>query len=337
MIPFEYLAPERVEDAVQLLSERGGAALAGGTDLIGLMKDGLVTPKRLVDLRRIAEFQGIDSRPGGGLHIGALVTLDTLERHAVVRREFPVIAEAAATAGSPQLRNMGTVGGNLCQRPRCWYLRGDFRCLRKGGDLCYAAEGENEYLAIFGGGPCHIVHPSDLAPALVALDAEIAMVGPEGRRAVPIGEFFLGVEESLTQENVLRPGELIAYVMVPGQPAGARGTFLKAMDRGAWSFATASVAVQLTLRGSTVGNARIVLGGVAPRPWRAEAAERVLMDAPLSDASISAAAAAAVQGARPMSQNGYKVPLVHGLVERALRRLTEGHRPPIPERAGAGG
>jgi xanthine dehydrogenase YagS FAD-binding subunit len=219
---------------------------------------------------------------------------------------------------------MGTLGGNLCQRPRCWYYRSDFRCLRKGGDVCYAVDGENEFLAILGGGPCFIVHPSDLAPALVALDAQVGAYGPGGPRTIAARDFFVGVDQSLRRETVLASAEIVTHVDLPPQRAGARGAYLKAMDRGAWSFALASVAVLVTLDGPTVTDARIVLGGVAPTPWRCPAAEQALIRGSLTAEAIETAAARATDGAAPMSQNGYKVELVRRLVARSLTDLADG-------------
>ncbi|MPZ15228.1 MAG: xanthine dehydrogenase family protein subunit M [Chloroflexi bacterium] len=320
MRPFDYAAPATMTEATQLLRDVAAAPLGGGTDLLPLMKDGLVEPSRLVDLRRLPGLESIEP-VAGGLRLGALVTLDRIESDDAIRTGFRLLAEAASAASSPQLRNMGTLGGNLCQRPRCWYFRGGYRCFRAGGDACYAVGGENEYLAILGGDPCYIVHPSDVGPALIALDAQIALQGPDGRRFVQAEDFFVGVKESLTRETVLEPGEIVTHVELPAQPSGARGTYLKAMDRGAWSFALAAVAAQLALDGGIVRDARIVLGGVAPTPWRCPAAEQALVGATLSGTTAALAAARAVEGAQPMSRNAYKVDLARGLVERALARL----------------
>ena len=320
MKPFAYVAPSTVQEAVQLLADRGTAALGGGTDLLSLMKDHIAEPARVVDLRGIPGLDTID-RHGSGLRIGTLVTLDRIESDEAIRTNYPMLAEAASVAASPQLRNMGTLGGNLCQRPRCWYYRGDYHCLRKGGNVCYAEAGENEYLAILGGGPCHIVHPSDLAPALMALDAEIVVESASGSRVVPAGEFFIGVEVSLTRETVLRDDEMITGVRL-GRPAtGAKSTYLKAMDRGAWSFALVSVAAQVVFDGPRVADARLVLGGVAPTPWRCRAAEERLTATVLDPAAIAEAAERAMDDARPMSKNAYKVDLARGLVGRALTHL----------------
>ncbi len=323
MNPFAYAAPVELDEAVRLLATPGAAALAGGTDLLGLMKDGVVSPRLVVDLRHVPGLAAIERTGDGAIRVGALVTVGQIEQDPRIQRELPILAQAAAAAASPQLRNVGTLGGNLSQRPRCWYFRGDFHCQRKGGEVCFAEEGENENLAIFGHGPCHIVHPSDLAPALIALGASAAVVGPRGARQIPLADFFVGVDRSLVQETVLQQGEVMTQVEIPPQPSRPRGIYLKAMGREAWTFALASVAAQLTMSDTKVRTASIVLGGVAPTPWRAVAAERVLAGAPLDPSAIAAAADAAIVGAEPMTNNGYKIELVRRLTARALEQLTD--------------
>ena len=226
--------------------------------------------------------------------------------------------------GSPQLRNQGTIGGNLCQRPRCWYFRGEFRCAKKGGDMCYAVDGENRYHAILGGGPCYIVHPSDPAPMLSALGAELTLEGPAGRRRVPIADFYQLPIDNLTGETVLERGEIVVGIRIPAPGPGARSVYRKVRERQAWDFALASVALALDFDGARVTGGRIVLGGVAPVPWRSEAAEQVVLGKEMTPEVAAAAAGAAVADAEPLEQNGFKVALVRRLLEAELVGLGRG-------------
>jgi xanthine dehydrogenase YagS FAD-binding subunit len=223
--------------------------------------------------------------------------------------------------GTPQLRNQGTLGGNLCQRPRCWYFRGDFPCARKGGDRCYAIGGENQYHCVLGGGACFMVHPSDTATALVALGARVTIAGPRRPRAVPLESFFVLPDQNLTRENVLQPGEVITEVVIPAPAAGLVSAYRKVRARGSWDFALAAAAVALTFTEGSMSAARVVLGGAAPVPWRAQGAERVLVGSQLGASAITRAAAAAVEGAAPLEQNSYKVPMLQGVVQEALEGL----------------
>ncbi len=322
MLPgFGYLRPTTLRQAVDALAAPGARAHAGGTDLIGCLRDGVFGATTVVSLAGLPEMRGIAATADGGLKIGALTTLAELARHADVVARYPVLSEGAASAASPQLRNQGTLGGNLCQRPRCWYFRGDFDCARKNGEFCYAENGENAYHAIFGGSPCFIVHPSDTASPLVALEAVATLVGPKGSRKVPLSQLFVLPAVDIKRETVLTPGEVLTEVVLPKAPAGSRGTYRKVRARGAWDFALAGVAAWLSLSGGTVSRARIVLSGVAPVPWRVPEAEKALAGRKLDAASARAAAEAAVKGARPLSRNGYKVDLVRGAVEEALLSL----------------
>jgi xanthine dehydrogenase YagS FAD-binding subunit len=224
-------------------------------------------------------------------------------------------------AATPQLRNQGTIGGNICQRPRCWYFRGDWYCLRKGGNTCYAIAGENQFHCIFGGSGCYIVHPSDTAPALMALGAGVRIASRSGTRLVPIDEFFILPADDIRRENILQPGELVTEVVLPPIAAGTRSTYRKARDRGAWDFALAGLAAVVSMDGDRVEQASLVLSGVAPKPWRAAGAEDALSGGPLDAENIARAAAASVEGAQPLEHNGYKVALVRGLMEETLRAL----------------
>jgi xanthine dehydrogenase YagS FAD-binding subunit len=328
MQPFEHREARTLAEAVSLLTEReAGVAvpIAGGTDLLTTLKAGLHAPARLVNLKTIPQLDSL-MEYAGALHLGPLVTLDILERNALVRERYRALSEAAGLAASPQLRNMGSLGGNLAQETRCWYYRGPFHCWLKGGDTCYAREGENAHHAIFTDETyCVSVHPSDPATALLALDAGILVQGRDGSRTVPVDAFFTLPRPERRRLTALEPGELVAGVTLPAWPAGRSvSTYLKAMDRALWSFALAGVAVCLTwAEGSerVVEEVRIALGGVAPIPRRAVAAEELLRGRPLTPERAAAAGQAAVADAHPLRETGYKVHLVRGLVERALLAL----------------
>jgi xanthine dehydrogenase YagS FAD-binding subunit len=323
--PFDYLDAATLAEAMAALIEHGPRAqvLAGGTDLLGLMKDrisgpGMPVPELLVNVKRIPELHGIAEAADGGLRIGAAVTLADLERDARVTARLPALAQAAAAVATTQIRAMGTVGGNLCQRPWCWYFRHpQFPCLKRGGTQCFALPGSNRtYFGVLGLGVCVMSHPSDLAPALIALDARVAIAGATGLRRVPIEQFFRGPRSRT--ETVLEPGEILVAVDVPAPAPGARSLFLKHRLRGTWDFALSEVAVSATGRWE---NVRVALGGVAPFPFRATAAEAVLAGHAPSESLLREAAAAAVARARPLTQNGYKIDLTRALVARALSAL----------------
>jgi xanthine dehydrogenase YagS FAD-binding subunit len=318
---FSYVRVRSEEEAVERLSRPGARIHAGGTDLLGCLRDGVFAADTVVSISRLERLRGIARTDGGGLRIGALTTISEIAAHETVRADYPGLAGAAASVASPQLRNQGTLGGNLCQRPRCWYFRGEFDCAKKGGDFCFAANGENRYHAILGGGPCFIVHPSDTAPALIALGASIRLLGSDGVRELPLERFFVLPEQELRAENVLRRGEILTDVLLPAPAAGAHSSYRKVRERGAWDFALASVALALTLDSGRVSRARVVLGGVAPVPWRCEAAESAVRGERLTPEITGRAAAAASRGADPLDQNGYKLALVRAIVEESLLEL----------------
>lgn len=321
MLPaFSYLRARSLGEAVEALAEPGARLHAGGTDLLGCLRDGVFGAEKLVSISRVAGLAGIRPAEEGGLALGALTTLAEIAASPLVAERAPGLAEAAGAAASPQLRHQGTLGGNLCQRPRCWYFRGDFHCAKKGGDTCFAWGGENRYHAIFGGGPCYIVHPSDSAPMLVALGARIHLVGPRGERVLPASDFFRLPSEDVSRETALEPGEIVTEVVVPALP-GWTGGYRKVRERGAWDFALTSVALAARLEGRRVADCRIVLGGVAPIPWRSEPAEAALRGGELSASLAQAVGRAAAEGAEPLEQNGYKVALVRGAVEASVAAL----------------
>src|SRR5439155_11490026 len=283
--------------------------IAVGQDLLTTMKDYLTRPARLVSLKTVRGLDRIEGDARSGLRIGALVTLAQLEENPIVRRGFPGLAEAAHSIATPQIRNLGTVGGNLCQRPRCWYYRlEEAVCLKKGGSECFAATGENKYHAILGGGPSYIVHPSDLAPMLMALGGSVSVVGADGKRNIPLEKFFtLPADGNLRRENVLKNDDLITEINVPASKFAAHSTYLKFKERDSMDFATAAVAAALTLGANkTVTEARLVLGGVAPIPWRVPRAEAALIGKTMNEDVLATVAKIALEGARPLEKNAYR-------------------------------
>ncbi|HWB96493.1 MAG TPA: FAD binding domain-containing protein [Bryobacteraceae bacterium] len=318
MQAFEYANPTSLHDALGLLGSKWGEVdvLAGGTDQISLMKEYLHTPKRVVNIKNIKELGGIQ-RAGANLRIGATVTLEQLMESAEVRRACPSLHQAAAGITSPQMRNMGTVGGDLCQRPRCWYYRQGLGLLAMKDGKSLIPDGENKYHAIFGNsGPAYFVSPSSLGPALVALDAKVKLVSSSGSREVAVEKFFVTPQNENSREIALLPNEVLTEILVP-LAATRNATYeirqKEAMD---WPLATASVA--LKMKGSSVASARVVLGHVAPTPWGATSADQALAGKALNAETAEAAAKAAVTGASPLSQNGYKVQLARVAVKRAL-------------------
>lgn len=299
---------------------RKTAFAGGGSDLLVLVKEGIVGPDVLINLKTATNAQRVRAT-SGGLAIGGLTTLAEIGRHSEIRSRFPVLAEAASTVATPQIRNVGTIAGNVCQRPWCWYYRNGFPCFKAGGRTCFSPTGENQFHAIFGGGPSYIVHPSDTAPALVALDAVFRIVGPSGERAVPSSEFFVLPRQNVAQENVLAADEILAEVELPASLPGTRSTYHKIMDREAWTHAIVSAAVVLQMEQDVCRRARIVLGGVAPVPWRVPDAEALLTGQRITPELAAKVGEAAVAGATPLPRNRYKVPLTKSVVERTVLAL----------------
>lgn len=323
MNKFEYVNATNLSDLPGLLGQTWGesAILAGGTDLLDMLKERLIEPKRVVNIKNIKDLHGIQN--GNGLEIGALTTIAAIADDQRVQDKYKVLSEAAASIATPQLRNMGTIGGNLCQRPRCWYFRGkEFPCLKKGGSKCYAVEGLNKYNAILGGGPSFIVHPSDSAPALMALGASVEILGPSGAQTTPIEEFFQSPVTNLQRENILKANQVVTKVIVPQIANGTRSTYLKFREKQSLDFAISSVAVALQMSGNRVQKAKIVLGGVAPIPWRVKKAEAELEGKSLNATNINNAASAAVTNAVALQHNGFKIQLTKNLVRRALQSLS---------------
>jgi xanthine dehydrogenase YagS FAD-binding subunit len=315
---FTYRRPHGPADAVEALAAEGAAALGGGTDLLVLMKEGLAAPSALVDVARLPGARGLGWLADGGVRIGGATTVADLERDARLRTDFPALAQACAAVGTPALRNMGTIAGNLLQRPRCWYFRRGIPCRKSGGDDCPAVHGENQYHAILGGGPCWAVHPSDPAVALVALEAELELVSSAGTRRVPASEFFVLPSVRLDRETILADGELLAAIELPARAAGGIQRYDKLMQRGAWDFALVSLAAHKRRDGEV----RLVLGGVAPVPWRVtDSIEEDVASGSLDLDDVATLAERALYDAEPLAGNGYKVELAAALLRRAMSAL----------------
>jgi len=316
---FAYVNAANEREALAALDAQRGRALplAGGMDLVGLMKNYVAQPVRVVNVKNLDKTITVSVT---GARIGAAATLVELIEHPGLSKTYPALTHAAEEVGTPQIRNAGTLGGNIMQRPRCWYFRNEeFDCLKKGGPRCFAVDGENQYHAIFGGGPCHIVHPSSLAVPLIAYGARFRVVGASGEREVDAGEFFELPADNLMGETVLRPNDLLTHVTLPAASAVKAATYeVRFKQSHDWPLAIASVA--LTMDGARVKSARVVMGAVAPVPWRVPAAEQVLAGKTITEASATEAASAAVAGATPMSQNSYKVQVARTAVKRAILR-----------------
>lgn len=320
---FLHIKPQSPEEASQLAGNNWKDALpyAGGTDLLGLMKDGLENPDKLIDLKALPHMDKITYTPGKGLQIGALVTIAEIAEHELINKKYTVLGQAAKEVASPQLRSLGTIGGNICQRPRCWYFRGDFHCLRKGGDMCYAVEGENKYHCIIGGGPCFIVHPSDTAVALLALDASVAVFSGKKSQQIPLREFFVLPGKLVTRENILKPGEIITGVLVPDVPPGTRSGYLKLKERSVWDFATVSAAAVLQVQQNIVRTARVALGGTAPVPWLEKQVSSQLKGMKTTSDNLEQIVSTALKDAEPLEQNAYKIPMARNLIKRLITNL----------------
>lgn len=325
MLPaFTYSRPRTLDEALAALADGEALIHAGGSDLLGCLHDRVFGAGRLVSLADLDGLRGFAATADGGLRIGAMTTVADVAADETVRRRFTALADAASQVASPQLRNQGTLGGNLCQKPRCWYYRGDFDCIRKGGEICFAYDGENQYHCIFGGDTCYIVHPSDTAPALAALGAVVRVVGRGSSRVVPVESLHVPPSVDPQKETVLEPDEVIVEIALPAPEPGLRSSYRKVRERASWDFALAGVALALTFDGPRVTSARVFLSGAAPVPWRSRPTEEALVGRTLDATTIADAAGAAVAGAEPLEKNAYKVPLFRGLVAQQLEKLASG-------------
>jgi len=307
MKSFENIDVKSVREAVSLLQKfhqqkKSAAVVGGGSEYLQLMKDHVVEPDYLINLKSIPGLDYIKEERGG-FRIGALAKLVEIEEHPAVREKLLILSSAAGEAASPQIRNAGTIAGNLCQRPFCWYFRSsNFTCLRKGGQVCYTVTGDGRFHAILGAGPSYIVHPSDTAPALVALGAQIKIAGPTGEKMIPLEKFFVLPSVDYKRENILNPAEIVTEIFVPTPKAGSKGFYHKVRERLAWDHAIVAV----------------VMGGVAPIPWRAAKAEEFLRGKRIDEATAKQAGEIALEGAKPLKDNVYKVKMAQDLIQRGL-------------------
>ncbi len=320
MREFRIAEPRTTEELAALLGETAEPAvlMAGGTDLLDELKSGVEKAGLVVDLRKVEGLAGI-AKEKDGLRIGAMTRIVDLAANDTVARDYPSLREAALSLATPQLRNVGTVGGNLCQRPRCWYYRDpQVVCRKKGGYNCYAFQGRNKYHAIFGGGSCFIVFPSDLAPALISLGAKAAIGTAKADKVVALEQFYASPEVDVTRENVLEKGQFLKSVWLPAPKPGQKAAYVKLKERGTWDFALVSAAVAGVAAGGVLSEIAVVMGGIAPVPWRLKKAEDVLRGKPVTEALIRQAADAALADAAAMRENGYKTDLVFAALKRAV-------------------
>jgi len=314
---FEWVNATTIDQALGATTDTSSFK-AGGVDLLDLMKDGIASPQRLVNIRQISGLDKI-SEDEGGLRIGPLVTLTEIEEHPVIQKKYAALSQAASRIATPQIRNMATIGGNLVQRPRCWYFRSeDFHCRKKGGTHCFAQDGENDYHAIFDNRVCAIIHPSGVAVPLVALNGRVEITTKKGKREVALEEFFVSPVHNVRRENILEPGELITAIFVPA--SDARNVYYKQGEKESFDWPIADVAVALTMQGSRCSQASVVLGGAAPYPYRAKAAEAKLKGNEITEDTARAAAEAAMANAMPLEKNAYKIPIFEAIIRRTILR-----------------
>ncbi|PYR46892.1 MAG: xanthine dehydrogenase family protein subunit M [Acidobacteria bacterium] len=319
---FELYQPASIDDAIKLLDKHGTDAwvLAGGLDSMDWLKDRIKRPKVVVDLSQIRELKGV-REAGGGIEIGAMTPLTEIVKHPVVREKYSLLMEAAELVASPQIRNQGTIGGNVSQDTRCWYYRGGWTCYRAGGNVCYAdtPTALNREHAIFDADRCVAVNPSDTAPALVALDAQMVIRGPKGERVINAENYWIGPGIDITRMNVLAPNELLTAIRIPSTIAGAQFYFEKVRDRQVWDFPLVNVASAIKTNGATIGEVRLVVNAVAATPRRLKNVEASVTGKPRNEETADMAGRMAVEGAEPLRHNGYKIPLMRNLVKRAIR------------------
>jgi xanthine dehydrogenase YagS FAD-binding subunit len=319
---FDLVQPTSIDDAVAQLDRHGANAwvLAGGLDSFDWLKDRTKRTAVVVDLSQVAGLRGI-KEVGGGVEIGAMTTLTEVVRHPVIREKFGLLAEAAEMVASPQIRNQGTLGGNVSQDTRCWYYRSGWSCYRAGGNICYAdtPTAVNREHAILNADRCVAVNPSDTAPALIALDAQMVIRGPQGERVVAAEDYFIGPSIDIMRLTVLRPGDLLTAIRIPATWAGAQFYWEKVRDRNVWDFPLVNVASAMKASGGTIQQVRIAVGAVAAQPLRLVQVEAAVQGKPRNEATAELAGNLAVEGAVPLRYNGYKVPLMRNLVKRAIR------------------
>ena len=326
MPAFDLLQPGSAAEAQKLLGQYGDEAwvMAGGLDSFDWLKDRIKKPKVLVDLSGVEELKGIRAT-SDGVEIGAMTTLTEIANDAAIQKDYGVLADAVSLVASPQIRNQGTLGGNVSQDVRCWYYRGGWPCYRAGGNICYADTpvGRNREHAIFGANRCVAVHPSDSVPALIVLDAKFVVQTAKGEQVVDAEDYFVGPEDDITRINMLRPGDLLTAIRIPAAWAGAKFYFEKVRDRNVWDFPLMNVASAIKVSGGTIGDIRIAVNAAAPRPMRLKSVEDAVRGQPANETTGEMAGKLAVEGAVPLQFNGYKIPLMRNLVKRAIAGVAQ--------------
>ncbi|MGD0914268.1 MAG: xanthine dehydrogenase family protein subunit M [Terracidiphilus sp.] len=330
MPAFDLLQPSSAAEAQKLLEDNGSDAwvMAGGMDSFDWLKDRIKKPGVLVDLSGVEELKGIRTT-GDGVEIGAMTTLTEIANHPEIKKNYSLLADAVSVVASPQIRNQGTLGGNVSQDVRCWYYRGGWPCYRAGGNICYADTpvGRNREHAIFGADRCVAVHPSDSVPALIALDAKFVVQTPKGEREIDAEDYFVGPETDITRINMLEPGFLLTAIRIPGTWAGAKFYFEKVRDRNVWDFPLMNVASAMKVSGGTITAARIAVSAVSPKPMRLKNVEGAIVGKPADAETGMMAGKLAVEGAVPLQFNAYKIPLMRNLVKRAIAGNVEAQEP----------
>jgi xanthine dehydrogenase YagS FAD-binding subunit len=319
MKDFNYIQPNSINEAISALSKES-IPFAGGTDILSMMKENILAPKSVINLKNLKGLDKIE-KSESGIRISSLTKLAEIAENKTLKLEYTILSEAANSVASPQIRNVGTIGGNISQRPRCWYFRGDFDCLKKGDDFCYAEAGENKYHAIIGGSPCFIVHPSDTAVALLALDASLTIASKKGDAEIKISEFFKKPDVDVTVENILQPGEIITNINIPSLPKGIYSGFHKFTERGVWDFAIVSVGAVIEKSNGKIKKGKLTFGGVAPIPWIDNELNKKLVGLSLNKNSIMKFSKEVLNNAEPLEHNEFKVKLAQGLVFELLSRF----------------
>lgn len=323
MYGFKYNQPTSLNVASKFLKDNSDSSVvyAGGTDALALIKEKIYNPLHVVNLKSIPELNKLEYFPNRGLTIGSLVKIESIAQSKDIQRRFAVLSEAAKEVATPQLRNVGTIGGNICQRPRCWYFRGDFNCLKKGGDECYAIDGENKYHCIIGGGPCYIVHPSDLSVALLVLHAEVSIYSKNQIRKIPIKDFFVLPKENVLGENILKPGEIVTEIFIPELEEGTKSSYIKIKERGTWDFALVSLASVIKGNTDYLEGGRLAFGGIAPIPWYEHILNKELTNLKLTEKNIDYICGSILKDAEPLEHNEYKLVLAKNLIKKLLTKL----------------
>ncbi len=320
---FDYMQPKTLESASKyLINNTTAFPFAGGTDLLGLMKNEIYSPKQLVNLKNINSLSYI-RKDSDELKIGALTKLNKIANNEIVKSKFSVLSQAINEIATLQLRNIGTIGGNICQRPRCFYFRGDFDCIRKGGDICYAEIGNNKYHCILGGSPCYIVHPSDSAVALLALDAKFKIFNGKDEKIIPANKFFILPEKDHTKENILNAGDILTEIIIPFPKTFFNSRYIKIKEREAWDFALVSIAGVFNIKNNKIIKGKITFGGIAPIPWEDNKINSQLNNFDLNEKSINQLADSALDDADPLDMNKYKVHLSKNLIRKLLFEITQ--------------